>query len=62
MDRKYFRTVHLVAIGASIGLVLFSFVVKMGMSTAIPADKWVVPLVIGLIFLGMEYLIQRKPR
>lgn len=62
MDSKYFRTVHQFIFGASIGLILASVLVKMGRIEHIPADKWIVPLIIGIIFLVMEVLIQRKPR
>jgi hypothetical protein len=62
MDPKYFRTVHLAAIGASIGLLLVAFFVKAGRVEHIPPEKWFVPFIVGVIFLGMEYLIQRKPR
>lgn len=62
MDPKYFRTVHLFVLGASIGLILASVLVKMGRVEHIPADKWMFPLVIGIVFLVLEYIIQRKPR
>ena len=62
MDPKYFRTVHLAAIGASIGLLLVAFFVKAGRVEHIPPEKWIVPFAVGVIFLVFEYLIQRKPR
>lgn len=62
MDPKYFKTVHLAAIGASIGLLLVSLFVKLGRVEHIPPEKWIVPFAVGVIFLVFEYLIQRKPR
>jgi len=62
MNPKYFKTVHLFVIGASIGLIFAGVMVKLGRVEHIPADKWLIPLVAGVIFLGIEYLIQRKPR
>ena len=62
MDSKYFKTVHLAAIGASIGLLLVSFFVKVGRVEHIPPEKWYIPFIVGIIFLIFEYLIQRKPR
>lgn len=61
-DKKYFRTVHLFCIGAAIGLILVGFMVKLGRVEHIPADKWFIPLIVGVVFLVIEYLIQRKPR
>ena len=62
MDPKYFRTVHLTAIGASIGLLLVSFFIKLGRVEHIPPEKWFIPFIVGVIFLVFEYFIQRKPR
>lgn len=62
MDPKYFKTVHLTVIGASIGLILAGFLVKMDRVAHIPPEKWFIPLTVGVIFLVLEYLIQRKPR
>ncbi len=62
MNPKYYKTVHLFAIGASIGLLLVSAMVFMGRVEHIPANKWFIPFILGVIFLVMEYLIQRKPR
>lgn len=62
MDPKYYRTVHLTVIGASIGLILAGALVWMGRITHIPQDKWFIPLIVGVVFLVMEYVIQRKPK
>ena len=62
MNPKYFKTVHLFCIGAAIGLLLVSVFVWMGRVEHIPQNKWIVPFIVGIVFLGLEYLIQRKPR
>ena len=62
MDPKYFKTVHLTVIGASIGLILASILVKMERVAHIPPEKWFIPFALGAVFLVLEFLIQRKPR
>lgn len=61
-DKKYFKTVHLFCLGAAIGLILAGFFVKMGRVEHIPPEKWFIPFIVGVIFLVIEYLIQRKPK
>lgn len=60
--KSYYKTVHLFCLGAAIGLMLAGVMVKMGRVEHIPAEKWFIPFVVGIIFLALEYLIQRKPK
>ena len=62
MGKNYYKTVHLFCLGASIGLLLVGVMIKLGRVEHIASDKWFIPFVLGAIFLGLEYLIQRKPR
>lgn len=57
-----FKTAHLFCIGAGIGLLIASILVKMGRVTSVAPDKWIVPLVVGIVFLIIEVAIQRKPK
>lgn len=62
MNSNYYKTVHLFCLGAAIGLLLASVLVKMDRVASIPQDKWFIPFVMGLIFLLIEFAIQRKPK
>lgn len=57
-----FKTAHLFCFGAAIGLLIASFFVKIGRIAHIPPDKWFVPFIIGIVFLVIEFAIQRKPK
>ena len=61
-NKGFYKTIHLFCLGAAIGLILAGVFVKMGRVEHIPPEKWFIPFVVGIIFLGLEYLIQRKPR
>ena len=60
--KSYFKTVHLFCLGAAIGLIIAGIFVKMGRVEHISPDNWFVPFIVGVIFLVLEYVIQRKPR
>lgn len=60
--KNFFKTVHLFCLGAAIGLIIAGICVKLGRVEHIPPEKWIVPFIVGIIFLVLEYVIQRKPR
>lgn len=57
-----FKTAHLFCIGAGIGLLIAGVLVRLGKVASVAPDKWLVPLIVGIIFLAIEFAIQRKPR